>query len=582
VKYLFLLALTVAVGTAGVIDPILQDQMDYAANGELIPVFINITGEVDQEYIDLATAGMSWDQRRAFVVDALKAKAEETQQSILEELKGFNADQVELENTFWLTNAVHCSITPLIIREMASRDDVYHISFAGALEPGKCLIEPIDVHPATPEELGRANAWGVDQVNAPAVWGMGYEGNGIIVAVTDTGVNYFHVDLQNNMWHDTPGGFHYGWDFYDNDPDPMDSHGHGTHCAGSVAGYGTAGTQTGVAPSATIMALRLNYFSGGEATWIQCYEFAVDHGAHVITTSLGIFSASNHVSMRQAEEAVLTAGLLHSIAAGNDGPGAQTILGPGYCPPPWIHPDQPGSGGLTATVTVGATDNSDNIASFSSRGPTDLWGTVAPWNDWADTEALIDPDICAPGVNIVSCSWPSTTGYTTMSGTSMATPHLAGVTALLWDVNPPAKSMTVATVDSIMEVTAVELGTAGKDNTYGSGRVDAYQAALAAISVGIGDTAAPVVPSGVLLSSISPNPVYSTVLFDVYVLNAGQVEISVFDIYGRKTAVIDSGSLPQGSNSFAWEVPDSMSNGIYFVTVSSGSGSAVARMIILR
>jgi len=541
----------VTLGTAGVIDPILQDQMDYAANGELIPVFINITGEVDQEYIDLATAGMNWDQHRAFVVEALKAKAEETQQNILEELKGFNPAQVELEITFWLANVIYCSITPGIIREMASRDDVYCIEFAGALEPGKCLIEPIDMHPATPEELGRANAWGVDQINAPAVWGMGYEGNGIIVAVTDTGVNYLHVDLQNNMWHDTPGGFHYGWDFYDNDNDPMDTYGHGTHCAGSVAGDGTAGTQTGVAPSATIMALRLNYYSGGEATWIQCYEFAVDHGAHVITTSMGVFSASNHVTMRQAEEAILTAGLQHSIAAGNDGPGAQTILGPGYCPPPWIHPDQPGSGGLSAAVTVGATDNSDNI-------------------------------ICAPGVNVVSTSWPGTSGYTTMSGTSMAAPHLAGVMALLWDINPPAKSMTVATVDSIMEVTALELGSAGKDNTYGSGRVDAYQAALAAISVGIGDAAAPVVPAGVLLSSISPNPVYSTVLFDVYVLNAGPVEISVFDIYGRKTAVIGSGSLPTGSNSFAWEVPDSMSNGVYFVTVSNGNESAIARMTILR
>jgi hypothetical protein len=579
VKYLVLLALISAAGLAGTIHPVLQDQMENVLPGETVKICINVVGELDTGYIEVATSGMSWDEHRVFVADALKAKATETQHDLIYMLR---VNGVQIECTLWLNNTIYCYATPEMVREIAQRDDVFLVEFGGALEPGKCLIEPIEFRPATPLEVSRAVAWGVAKINAPSVWGMGYEGNNIVVAVTDTGVNYLHVDLQNNMWFDTPGGYAYGWDFFDGDADPMDDYGHGTHCAGSVAGDGTAGTETGVAPSAIIMALRINYYSGGEPTWIEAYQFAIDHGAHIITTSLGVFSAANHVSMRTAEENILASGLQHSIAAGNNGPGAQTILGPGYCPPPWIHPDQPGSGGLSACVTVGATDNSDVIAGFSSRGPTNFWGSVAPWNDWSDTEALIDPDICAPGVDIVSCSWPGTTGYATMSGTSMATPHLAGVMALLWDINPPAKSMSVATCDSIMEVTAVPLGAAGKDNTYGSGRVDAYQAALAAISVGIEETTEPVIPSGVLLSAVNPNPVYSAALFDVFVEQAGPVEICIFDLTGRVTAIVSNGALPAGSNSFAWTVPESMGNGIYFIRATSGSETATSRMTVLR
>jgi serine protease AprX len=281
------------------------------------------------------------------------------------------------------------------------------------------------------------------------------------------------MDLHNNVWHDTGAGYHYGWDFYDNDGDPMDDYGHGTHCSGTVLGDGSEGTQTAVAPGATCMALRINYYSGGEYTWIQAMEFGTTYGAAVLTMSLG--SGQGNTTLRTAEENLLTAGVYHSVAAGNDGSGASTILSSGDSPPPWFHPDQSYHGGNSAVVTVGATNSSDAIANFSSRGP------VVCWSDYTDTSPLLDPDIVGPGVSVLSTQWGG--GYTTMDGTSMATPHLAGVAALIIQANP---SLSVAKIDSIIEVTALDLGATGKDNTYGAGRVDALAAVQAALQVGIG------------------------------------------------------------------------------------------------
>ncbi|MBD3277750.1 MAG: S8 family serine peptidase, partial [Candidatus Aegiribacteria sp.] len=191
----------------------------------------------------------------------------------------------------------------------------------------------------------------------------------------------------------------YGWDFDNNDGDPMDSNGHGTHCAGSVAGDGNAGTETGVAPGATIMALRVGVTFADEVDVWDAFQFSIDYGADVISTSLGWpqNQSPDRTTWRESEENVLAAGLCHSVAAGNEGGGTGDwgdIRTPGDCPPPWLHPDQTTTGGLSAVVTVGATDDTDNIASFSSVGYS-TWMYDDPWYDYNDTApniGLIDPD----------------------------------------------------------------------------------------------------------------------------------------------------------------------------------------------
>jgi hypothetical protein len=126
---------------------------------------------------------------------------------------------------------------------------------------------------------------------------------------------------------------------------------------------------------------------------------------------------------------------------------------------------------------VGATTEAHVNAGFSSIGPS-TWSSIAPWNDYAYNPGmgLIDPDVAAPGVNTKSCQWNNNSGYTFMDGTSMATPHTAGVMALMLDKNP---NLTPRQIDSLLEITALDWGNPGKDNLYGAGRIDAAAAVTA-------------------------------------------------------------------------------------------------------
>ena len=386
------------------------------------------------------------------------------------------------------------------------------------------------------------------------------------------------------MWHDTDAGYHYGYDFYDDDYDPMDTNGHGTHCCGTVGSDGTAGNECGVAPGATIMACRVNttVSPDAEANIWWAMEWSCDQGADVLSMSLGYLQSWNpqRTEWREAEEAVLAAGVIHSVAAGNESGNPSTwgdIRTPGDVVPPWLHPEQTTTGGLAAVVTVGSTDSGDNLSSFSSVGYS-TWMYDPPWYDYPDTSpdiGLIDPDVVAPGSNILSCSHTSTSGYTTMSGTSMATPHTAGLMALVLDANP---SLSVATIDSIIEVTALELGDPGKDNEFGAGRIRAPEAVTAALSVGIEEDMGGVPEPGVLLSPVYPNPVSSVAFFDVYFPNGGSTRIEVFDLSGRIVDSVASGQLAAGSHSLSWTVPESVAGGIYFLR-AQGEGQIVSRRI---
>ncbi len=237
---------------------------------------------------------------------------------------------------------------------------------------------------------------------------------------------------------------------------------------------------------------------------------------------------------------------------------------------------------MSATVTVGSTTSSDVLSSFSSLGYS-TWKFDAPWNDYADTSpeiGLIDPDICGPGSDIISCSYSNPAGYTTMSGTSMATPHLAGCMALLLDVNP---YLSPAQVDSILEVTSLDLGATGKDNYYGAGRVDVYQAALAAQAVGT-ETNTNLAVQGfeTILSSISPNPVNSQASFSLYLPVSGTADVAVFDVSGRTVSTIHTGDIASGSHMFNWTVPEHIGNGMYFVRAITSNGTKVSRMTLIR
>lgn len=455
----------------------LNAYLDQRSDDDLVRINIRLKAQYDTKSIKTQLASLDRIQRRELIKNELKAFSQTAQADVVNYLESksyFN--EAEIIHRFWIANVITCMASESVIYELAMRTDVARIDIDE--ERNLLMNEPS----SAPDQIKGTDeiAYNVSQVNAPDVWALGFTGEGVIVSVIDTGVNYNHDDLVNQMW-DDPSFPNHGWDFYNNDNDPMDDHSHGTHCAGTVAGDGSAGSQTGMAPDAQIMALKVlsNSGNGLESNVWEAIEFTVDHGGDIISMSLGWPHSSNpdRATWRTTLDNALAAGVIAAIAAGNEDGNINDpddVRTPGDCPPPWLHPDQTLQGGISAVVCVGATDSNDNIASFSSRGPSE-WESIDPYFDYPFNPemGLIRPDVSAPGVNVKSCDYSNTSGYSFKSGTSMATPGTAGVMALLLskNINLTPEEITIA-----LETTAIDLGTPGKDNVFGSGRIDAFEA----------------------------------------------------------------------------------------------------------
>lgn len=289
----------------------------------------------------------------------------------------------------------------------------------------------------------------VPLIRAPYVWEAGYRGRGIRVGVVDTGIDREHPDFAGRI---LAGRSFVGGDF-------QDDNGHGTHVAGILAGSGAASGSRyeGVAPEALLYVAKVLRADGsGLMSHVMAgVEWAVDQGAQVINLSLGGIGPCNGTdALSELCDAAVEQGVVVCVAAGNAGPGAATVGPPGCA---------------RQVITVGASTDRDEVAGFSSRGPT--------------LDGRVKPDLVFPGVGIVSCRARGTSmgtpvgeHYTTASGTSMATPHASGTAALLLEAAP---SLTPAQVKALLQQTAVNLGL--DPNTQGSGRADAF-AAYQAIS----------------------------------------------------------------------------------------------------
>ena len=162
--------------------------------------------------------------------------------------------------TFWINNSIKAQITPDTLNAVVARDDVVFVELERKADVSELMDAARSDRAAAAfaahADASPAIAWSVTQIKAPLLWQLGITGSEVIVAVVDSGVNYSHPDLQNRMWSSSQFPRH-GFDFDANDDDPIDSQGHGTCCAGIVAGDGSKGRATGVAPGAKIMAVRV-------------------------------------------------------------------------------------------------------------------------------------------------------------------------------------------------------------------------------------------------------------------------------------------------------------------------------------
>jgi subtilisin family serine protease len=283
--------------------------------------------------------------------------------------------------------------------------------------------------------------YGVNKINAEVVWGgaegataviPGQGGAGARVAVLDTGVDCGHEDLA--------GGCVYGPNF-SGAAQSFDDHGHGTHVAGIIGARANNVGTIGVAPESTIYAVKVLAANGsGSLSWVAAgIDWAVTNHIQVINMSLSASVTS--VALSEAVAAAHAAGVIVVSAAGNSGC-CNTVGYPAKLP---------------GSLAVAAVDAADAIASFSSTGP--------------------EVDVAAPGVAVRApvptgtCALCHPSGYQVLNGTSMAAPHVAGVAALL-----VSRGRVAWEVRNLITGTAVDLGTPGFDNSYGHGRVDAFEA----------------------------------------------------------------------------------------------------------
>mgnify|MGYP006279408213 CR=1 FL=1 len=500
-KYFLVLMFIIVVAFSTTLTKPLKDEIRTSSQNELIKINIRLKQQFDRKNFKNYPESLTKSQKRNMVIRDLKEFSRNSQHNIITELKNEkNQDKVREIKSFWIANVINCYATSDLINKIADHNDIARID----VDELRKLIsrENMKNNEKLADPLNREITWNVTNVNADQVWDDGYTGEGITVSVIDTGVNYNHYDLEDHMWEDDDYPNH-GYDFHNNDDNPMDNMGHGTHCAGTVAGDGTAGSQTGMAPDATIMACKVLGYdgSGYESSVWDAIEFSVENGADVISMSLGWLHdwGPDRVAWRNAMVNCMEANVIAAVAAGNEGnqqyyyPVPDNVRSPGDCPPPWLHPDQTEIGGTSAVVCVGAVDINDNIADFSGRGPV-TWEDVEGFNDYSYQPeiGLIRPDITAPGVNIKSLGYQSNSGYEDgWNGTSMATPCVAGVMALMLSKN---SALLPAEIDEILENNCLEIYDY-KDNAYGSGRVDAYQAVSA--------TSIPEVPP---YPAQSPNP----------------------------------------------------------------------------
>ena len=509
--------------------------------------------------------------RREFVVNTLKQQAEAAQSDLIHLLKEMEINGlVEEIGPLWIVNSVSCYADDAVIPEIKTRGDILNVY--------PCEQLPLlDDGQAIPAERGdgREIAENLLQVNANQVWELGYTGEGVLIGLIDTGARLDHADLQGRLW---DGGAEYpnhGYDFYSHDNDPSDTHGHGTHVAGTIVGMGASGTQTGVAPDAKIMVLKV--FHGEDnltepTMWVEAMQFAVEHGADVLNMSLGqpLPDAGVKLMMRQACDNTLAAGVVAAVCAGNSrqiqmlAPVPYNIWSPGDCPPPHLHEDQMSNpGGTSCVICVGAVNNNDGLGDFSSEGPS-VWTDVSQYNDYpystgsSTNIGLIRPDVCAPGVNVKSLDINSTNSYCLKSGTSMATPCVAGTIALMLSKNP---ELTPAEIDEILERTAVHLSE-HKSNDFGSGRIDA----LAAVNAVNYEAASETEPQQAF---IYPNPSTG----DFTVQSEGLSSVTVYSINGKLLKTIEV----QGKEQHIEGLP----KGIFVLKLDTANGVIVKKIVKL-
>ena len=436
----------------GVVDPTAEVQFDEDG-GAVDPALADAEGTTTAVVrLDGADQSQIASLDEEAAVDSLKSHAAASQQDVLR--FAAQRDGIEVQERFWILNGVLVEIdtSEVDVRTLSRIQGVerVHANFDVSLpEPERTAGTSVET---TDGGDDYATTYGLDQIDAPEVWSnFGTQGEGVGVAVLDTGVDPDHPDIQieddNFVAVDSEGNV--------DNVAPFDDEGHGTHVSGTVAGGNASGEHIGVAPGATLYHAKV-LGSGGGGSFAQIaggMEWAANEsGVDVVSMSLG--ATGFFPELIEPVQNLEAAGKLVVSSSGNSGVGSSGT-----------------PGNIYEVMAIGASNADGDIASFSSGEKVDTsadWGADAP-ADWPDEYYV--PDYAAPGAAVKSAQ--NGGGYTEKSGTSMAAPHFAGAVALM--LSAGGDSLQKSTIQEALTETADKPPNAAQDR-YGDGIIDVYAA----------------------------------------------------------------------------------------------------------
>jgi serine protease AprX len=448
--------------------------VEHTANGQQAEFFVVLADQAD---LAGAAALPTKNDKGRYVRDALWNESQVTQEPVLQLLSERGLEH----QSFYIINAILVKGSRETAEMLAARQDVARVEGNPQIQNLLPQPAPAGDAPSEPGAPARIES-GITYTHAPDVWALGFNGQNIVVGSADTGVRWTHNALKPHYrgWDGVTADHNYNWhdsihdsvgNFCGNDSlQPCDDYYHGSATTGIAVGDDGGANQIGMAPGAKWIACRnMDQGNGTPARYIECMEFFLapypvggdpSQGDPALAPDITINSWACPTSegcsvntLQAAVEAEAAAGIMMVVAAGNSGSRCSTVTDP-----PAFY---------AACYTVGALNGgTDSVAFFSSRGPVTI-----------DGSGRIKPDITAPGTYTRSASNSSDNAYMFGTGTSMATPHIAGAMALLWSAIPSLQNQIdpsrAALNNAAVHIASTQCGSAGSpNNIFGWGRVD--------------------------------------------------------------------------------------------------------------
>jgi len=544
---------------------IAQSLWDRQTEPEIL-FFVLLTEQAD---LRLAKRFNNKNEKGNFVYNKLLTIAEQTQAPLISIIE----NEAITFQAFSIVNGVWVKGNFELVKKLAQEPTVGHIFYNAPVR----VLEPVEVD-RNPLLTGRNDSltWGIEQIQADAVWALGYKGQGVVIGGQDTGYGWELPNLKAKYrgWNGTAANHNYNWhdairefsplgDSINNNCglnvlEPCDDHGHGTHTMGTMVAEDTV-VNLGVAPESQWIGCRnMEDGWGAPNTYLECFEWFLaptdlnnqnpdpTKAPHVINNSWGCpevegCDTSNFVLLEMAINNLKLAGVVVVVSAGNSGSGCHSVNTPAAI--------------FESSFSVGALGMNDTITNFSSRGSVNV-----------DSSGRTKPNVTAPGQSVTSY-WLQGTGtntfsYLNASGTSMAGPHVAGLVALMISADSTLAG-DVDRIENIIEQTAIGRttdqncgGISGMtipNNTYGFGVVDA----LAAVNQALATSSINTPVRSIGKAEIFPNPFKNQfwvkmegfkgeTTFELYSSTGQLIQQKIWDINWHSLRSIEVEALPVG------------------------------------